>query len=332
MEFYTPEVLWNILLRSDYDTILDYCRTSLHSNICSSNAFWLQKAQRDFNIPSNIFNQTTLSPSQRYLQILTQNGKVAIGSEKYIPWQEFALRASRQRSENLFIYATENGKLDMESRLWAAAAGGWKNLVNVFLKVNHNYLDALGGAAYGGNRELFDYIMSLPTIFYEWRWNLIAENALRGGNKDIFDYVYTLAGKDSYDWNWNGLAVSAALSGDKDLFDHIFLLFPDYEFDWNIIAEYAASSGNRQLFDHVLFLGTQEEPDIEWDWFHILSASISRGHEELSIYIISKIPKDELDWDYLNMIADRHNKKDLLDRLQLLFKQAEISDLSLDHI
>ena len=67
-----PELLRQMLLQADYDTIMNYCRSHVQAQlICRDTMFWISKAGHDFNISPDIFRNTNLSPTQRYLQILT---------------------------------------------------------------------------------------------------------------------------------------------------------------------------------------------------------------------------------------------------------------------
>jgi hypothetical protein len=313
-----PEnILEEVLLYNNYDSTMNFCQANIEvGKICDDPIFWQRKAQRDFGITSNKFRDTNLSADQRYLQLLTKMGGVAIGSEKYINWQEFAFRAAKEKNRHLILYTLKNGKLTPDNALWTVAVGGWKDLVDIYLSLKPNYLEAAGGAAYGGNIELFDYIRSLVSPFVEWQWNNSAQNALSGGHQYMIDHIYNLAGCEDYPWNWTALLASAARSGNIDLFNHVFSLFPGYVLDWSIIAEYAASSGNKDLFDYVLSLGYQDDPEYEWDWLHIASAAVSKGHGDLFDYIISK--DDDWDWNYLAMIAVRNNNGDLLHHIILL--------------
>jgi hypothetical protein len=87
-----PLLLRNTLLDSDYDTIINYCNAYPEADdICGDNVFWEQKAQQDFNIPIDIFRDTTLTPIQRYFQYLNA-GSPSVGS---------ITSASNQASEEL---------------------------------------------------------------------------------------------------------------------------------------------------------------------------------------------------------------------------------------
>src|SRR5689334_10816439 len=99
-------LLRTLLFQADYDTILNYCRSHLQAQeICRDKVFWIQKAQKEFNISPNNFRNTTLSPAQRYLELLTQNDGIAYGSEQFISLDKFVKRAIRQNRNDLVEYA-----------------------------------------------------------------------------------------------------------------------------------------------------------------------------------------------------------------------------------
>jgi len=80
-----PLVFYNILLNTDYDDVITYCRTHKEARfICQDTLFWQQKAQHDFNVSRDHFNDTLLSPIQRYVQLLTDYGGITIGSENFM--------------------------------------------------------------------------------------------------------------------------------------------------------------------------------------------------------------------------------------------------------
>lgn len=79
--FLIPELRRNILLQSDYDSVISSCRSRVEfQNVCRDPAFWEEKALKDFGISPEEFNNTDLNPSKRYLQLLTERGEIAIGS------------------------------------------------------------------------------------------------------------------------------------------------------------------------------------------------------------------------------------------------------------
>jgi hypothetical protein len=132
-----PLIIRNILLGADYDSIISYCSTThiQGKQICEENAFWEQKALHDFNISFDFFRNTTLTPAQRYLELLTERGGVSKGSEKYINWNNFMKRAIQQDKRNLVQYAIDTGFNNWSIPLREYAAKGNREMVNFFLPI-----------------------------------------------------------------------------------------------------------------------------------------------------------------------------------------------------
>ena len=207
---YIPELLWYMLQTANYDDVIEYCRSYIQAKqICRQNVFWIQKAQKDFGIPTNEFVNSRLSSSQRYLQLLTEEGGIAKGAEKYLGLNDFAARSIQQNREDLYQYALDLGFNDWTTALKEYAAKGNKQLVDYYLILTPNYQIAAQGALKGGYLELFNYIRSLAPIDYQWDYTWLAFNALTGGYIDLFNYVRSLA-PINYDWGWdflNGVVV-----------------------------------------------------------------------------------------------------------------------------
>ena len=135
MEFASSEVIFNILRQADYDTVINYCLTHKEAiNICNDLYFWEQKALRDFNIPKEIFDQTDLSPSARYLQYYTKYGGVGKGSENFISLDEFMRRAFKYDRPDLIQYALNTGYDNWLLLLDFYAMKGNREMVDLYLQ------------------------------------------------------------------------------------------------------------------------------------------------------------------------------------------------------
>lgn len=305
----TPELLWNLLLRADFDTVLEYCRSyDLASQICSQNVFWQQKAELMLNISRDVFYDTKLNAAQRYLQLLTQKGGIAKGSERYITLNAFVRKAIQQNRDHLVQYALELGFNNWKIPLFEYAAKGNIKLVNYYLKLDPDYQRAREGAAKGGDIRMFNYISLIAPNKYPWDWNLLALNALLGGHKNLFDDIRSLSSFDynirslsfndnfDFDWDWNSLARAA--SKNRELFNYVISLAPpDYSWDWNFIARYILSKGNKEMFDYIFSL---VPPDYEWSWDYLAGFAST---PELYNYIISLAPLD-YPWDYDELLSN----------------------------
>ena len=288
----TPELLWYMLLKAEYEDVIEYCRSYVQAEqICRQNAFWIQKAQKDFGIPSNEFINTTLSSSQRYLQLLTEEGGIAIGSEKYLGLVDFAARAIQQNRDDLYQYALDLGFNHWRTALKEYAAKGNKQLVDYYLTLTPNYQIAAQGALKGGHLELFNYIISLAPIDYQWDYMWLAFNALTGGYVDLFDYVRSLAPLN-YNWSWNFLA--GAVAGNKELFNYVISLVPNYPWDWQHLISRTLYNENKEMFDYIKSL----VPNYQWNWNLLAGAAPNLAFFN---YIISLAPLN-YGWNYNQLL------------------------------
>lgn len=247
-----PDILRHILLQADYNTIINYCRSYVQAqNMCRDEIFWIQKAQQDFNILPNEFRETTLSPAMRYLQLLTKNGGLEIGSEQFIKEDEFMKRAIHQNRSDLIRYILDLGFNHWDVPLEEYAILGNRQQVGYYLQLYKDYNVAAYGALKGDHGELFDYIKSLAPQNYNWNWNSLLSGALRSENIALFDYI----GKSlppNYRFIHQEFADDALSLGNKQMFDFIRSLAPpDYPWIWNELGQIAAKTGNQQLFDYI---------------------------------------------------------------------------------
>jgi hypothetical protein len=305
-----PFLLRYLLLQADYDTVLEYCRSHLEaSRVCYDNIFWQQKAEQILNVPKNIFHNTNLSAAQRYLQLLTEKGGVAKGSEKYIDLEEFVRRAIRQNRNDLFQYAINLGFNYWIIPLIEYAAKGNKELVDYYLTLEPDYQKAAEGALRGGHIELFNYIRSLAPINYDWRWSALASMA--AGNKELFNYVISLV--PNYRWNWNYIASDSLSKGNKEMFDYIRSLVPNYQWNWNVIA---GSAPNKDLFNYVKSLVSS---NYNWNYSILVGQEASHGNKEMFDYIRSLAPQNyQWNWNIISEQSLFSHQKDMFNYIHSL--------------
>lgn len=165
--FIISELRRNTLLQADYDTILNSCRTSKEfQSICNDKSFWEEKALKDFGTSLEEFNNTNLTPAQRYLQLLTEEGGVALGSEQFLSftfslnkiYKEMAKRAVMDHKDYIVQDLINRGYKDWDWLLY-------------------NYAIRNDTAAVGQFSKLAD-----PNKIYQ----LIARGALEGEHIDLF--------------------------------------------------------------------------------------------------------------------------------------------------
>lgn len=311
-----PNLLFEVLLPLDYDSIINYCRTYTQAQeICRSGLFWRLKAQRDLGISPNKFNQTKLSPAQRYLQLLSRKGGLAHDSYKYITLDEYVRRAIQQNRPDLVKYAIQN--LDYENfRVLTeeyAAKGDLKNLQPLLLLGDGNYVrDALRGAVKGNQRALFDQLRGQESNI---DWNTLALAAVNANNRSMFDYILSIAQMDDNDWNWSNFVQAALAHGYLDFYDYLRGLVPD-DFTINAmnLAIGAAAFGNIEILNNILRLTSA---DYQWNWSEIAESALENRHSELFKYILKIAPSEYEEWEW-NLLATTAISTDQAELLNVL--------------
>lgn len=327
-----PFILRTLLLEADYETVIEYCRSHVETQeICRDNIFWIQKARHDFDVTPNEFRNTTLFPIQRYLQLLTENGGVVIGSENFINLNEFVTRAIRQNRPDLVEYTISLGfnRWDIPSFIYASQ--GNKEMVNKYLAFGKIYNSVaegalmnndvdlfnhvrslapggyylqwglfLGSAVYSGNQQLISYIQSLIPPNYHFFWNQVLVYLARFGNINPIKYILTLVPLN-YDPNWNVIITNAIINGHKQLYNDIIKLVPNYPWNRNIIAKAIASTGNYNWFNEFIKSAPR---DYSWDWNELLAGAASGGQFDLFNSILHLASLDptwmgKFDWNKL---------------------------------
>jgi hypothetical protein len=341
------EIIWTILLQCDYDTILAYSGTcTIAREIYDADVFWVQKAELDYSIKPHEFRNTNLPSIKRYVQILTQNWGVVLGSQKYISFREFVRRSIRNNRQDLVNYGVSIGFNDWYTILSEYAMKGDVENVNLYLITNPDYQASADGALYGkqlelfkalymsapsdypwnwqdlaaaslgsGYRENFNYVRGISPFNFQWDWYNLLWNAISSGNLNLFDYVRKMVPYGT-ELNWNNLLATAAESGSKELFNYIIELNPNYQWDWNLSASSALTYNNRKLFNHIRFLSSLE---YIWNWNDLAYSTLIAGEKKLFDYIRNLADSDWV-WNYdtLCWSALSMNFRELFDYLRTL--------------
>lgn len=317
MDDYPFEVIWLVLQQLDHNTILRYCRTSkFNYEIINIKAFWIQKSK----VSHDIFNNTSLAPDQRYLQLITNNYELARGSERFLNPKILMCRAIRQNRKDIIEYLLSLGFNDSSLILQEYAAIGNISKVNYYLFITQDYNAAAYGALVGCQKDLFDLIRLKE---YDYDWDLLVSGALYSEDKNLFIHVLSLL--PNYSLNWQQLAECSILLGNRVILDHILLIVINYEFDWTRFGYMAAASGNLDMFDYIRSLmpfnqsnwiqwvnGSMEFGNIDFfnyiqslgyahwklNWTKLISKALINNNKDLADYILKYTPIDyELNWD-----------------------------------
>jgi hypothetical protein len=311
------DLLRYLLSQADYDTIINYCRTYVQAqSICKSNVFWIHKAQQDFGTSADEFRNTILSPAQRYLKLLTQNGGVAYGAENFIRLDEFVRRAIQQDRSDLVQYAIDLGFDIWSILLYEYAKKGNKKMVDHYLKLTEDYNPAAQGALEGNHEQLFDYIRSEAPENYDWYWDHLGVAVIQSGNENLFYYIWNLVPEDYNRWGFFELAREAIEMGNQKLFDFIWMNAPEgYNWHLSYLVAPALENENKKLFDHVRSLN----PGYDWDYDLLAGAAIEFNHKELFDYVRSLAPRN-YPWYYNGFAEQAANdgNKQLFDYIRSL--------------
>jgi len=326
---HNPFLLRKLLLETDYDTVINYCRSYYQAQeICYDKLFWIQKAEQKLNVPREMFESNILfyrSPAQRYLQLLTKKGEIAHGSERYILFDEFVKKAIRAHREDLVKYSINRGFNNWMLLLEEYAGQGNKERVNYFLNLildnNNKYQNAAEGALRGGQIELFNYIQSITPPNFNFNVYGLLINSVVSNNINLFDSILSLIPQNPNEVyeNFAKLMVYIALSnGNKEIFDHIRIYVPmDYDWNWENMLDSVLESSNPTLIDYIITLFPM---DFEWNKFiedQLDSTHIISGIQLKKI--LSHAPKDYgWNWNNLAKVAILNEDKQLFDHIRSL--------------
>lgn len=314
-----PELFYNVLFNADYDSVINYCLTHKEAIlICRDPYFWQQKALYNFGISKEEFNNTILPADQRYLQLLTEKGGIAKGSEKFLNLAKFMRRAIQANREDLVVLAVSLGFQNWLIPLEEYAIKGDQEKVDHYLKLSkspYNYQKAAEGALKGGHKNLFNHIRMLAYINYNWEISDLTKAAAQSGNIEIFDFMLSLL--RPYSWtNIEQTAGVALENGHKDLFDHIISIVPsDYSLDWNYLAASAGKFSN-ELFDYVISIASV---GYNWDWVFLANVASEDNNINFLRHIVGSAPRGyDFEWNYLIQPPIQNGNKELFNEVQSL--------------
>lgn len=280
-------IMRDILLRTNYDDIINYCRTCTYAiYVCKDNDFWMEKAFMEFGISSDLFKNTDLIPAQRYLELLTNNGGVGIGSEYFTLISECMKRAIRQDNSHLVQYLlrffddydliileyTAKGDLEMIIKYLPLSESCFiyeeiakKAIENGRIKT-FEYINGMGSivldpnkileaAARSGHFPTYNYILSLYPSHPTANHSVLIHNAVKSGNKQ---FVLDLLAKVK-NVKWANLLQTTIDIHDLEMFKCIYelsfkrhLRFYDQNITFDHLLHYAIKIGDDELYNEIL--------------------------------------------------------------------------------
>lgn len=217
-------IAYNVLIRSHYNDIINYCRThTMAYTLLDNKCFWTGKSKLDFNISPQLFIDTDLTTRQRYLELLTNNDGIAIGSENYISMKECMKRAIKQNKEDVVEYLLRLGYNDYDK------------IINCY-------------SCEGSLLNIEKYLPLSETCFV---YQNIVEKLLKNGHMEISKKIIERLANNTFVFDYKKLLISAIKSGNKDIFNYILSL-NDNICDWETIIYHSVASGNVQFFINLL--------------------------------------------------------------------------------
>lgn len=349
------------LLRSDYNDIINYCRTHINGKIiCSDKSFWIEKAKNDLNISPKLFNNTDLSPSQRYLELLTINGGVSVGSEYYININKCMKRAIRQDLHDVIKHLLGSTFNNHDLMIKEYAAKGNLEMVKKYLPLSESYFIYQDIAVYAIRNKHLNLFNYFRNINNNYDVKTIRRAAVRSGDISIFNYIYSINPDEPiYEADFNSLAREAILSGDtgelsswifnnthvedlldfasqskhKEMFYYLYDMVDDNEISINNLLKYASNIGDDNFFNWIL----EKYPDWNIDiyqWAIMLRGAMKHGRDAVKkkIKLINLIDNlSDIDKQHLNITiclygsdtGDKDQMDYLIDYLLLLFPNKE---------
>ncbi len=333
------EITQEILLNLDYDSIINFCRVNKQAiNFCNDPYFWLSKAKQDFNVTPDFFKSTNLSPSQRYLQILTENGGIASGSIRFLSIEQFTLRAIKKGRLDLYnqglvdgfesLLDLPNNVLDKirinsivvadervvgsfyQMNLALEAFASVKNRKMVKRMLENVYdgescIFALRGSLESGDLPFVKYVLSFIPKDYNIDWSDFMPYA--SYSRDVFDFILD---KSTDTINFGPCIANALSIGNKELANYIFQVSNNpmvYRENSYIILSGAIKYGSLDFFKQILTL----YQGVQVDFTDLLIDAATLNNYDIVDYIFSLNPNISIDISYVVS----SNQKDMIDHL-----------------
>jgi len=238
----------------------------LFNYIFYTEQFWSYKSKLQFNIPTQEFNQTTLTPSKRYLQLLADKELQCIkGSEKVVNINICLKLASYENNFSLVNYFLAKGATDFYTALlWNIPVGGRLIPHLITIMINNNLLTSkvLGGvlavAAEYGAKSIIKYLLEVGEVFNFPTVDDVNEalsNGILANQITMVDYLINIGANDLSRFLYN-----AAIIGNKELID--YLINKSQELMITLEVQYILNGivygGHKELINYAISLGSND--------------------------------------------------------------------------
>lgn len=331
-----PLIYYRFLTFSDYDTIINWCRSHrLGQIVCRDHIFWENKAQIDFNVSKEEFRKTHLSPAQRYFQLLLEKSThVFSDMNRYFSLNAFVEECfSRGRydyieiainigfdSWDILVYQyakigdinkmnywiSKMAKKPHQAILFGFLTGGHKDLFDrALMDVPNNYelywTGLASGAASSHNKDLLNYVISKAPTDTKWIWNRILYGAIDSKDIEMFKYILEKA-PTNYEWNWILIIPRSIVNGGKEFYNKILVhipIVPSTALIIDSIASAIAKTGDKDAFSNFIKLY-----DRYWDLNGILASAAQKGQVEMFDFILLMVsPQYQIQWNHIMDLA-----------------------------
>lgn len=214
------EIDYLVALNLDYISLMRFCDTSIkHARMCEDNNFWKIKAEHDFHVDPQTFNEGKIG----YLKLAAKLAAPIPGAEKYIHYKGLNYEGLGQMIESAFKTGDQS-LIDYFSKLLhdevlAYMAGKYANakLINNILsqedaqKYAPRILAGAAGAAEGGQQQIINQMMQLGIKQSELIPAIDA--AAKGGHISIMNDMILKSGTTPTSMTLDYLTAVAAQNG-----------------------------------------------------------------------------------------------------------------------
>lgn len=305
LEDIPKELQYKILLSLPAEQVLNICQTNRYfSSICYGSDFWIYRSNIEFGISRDDFNKTELSPSLRYLQLLSTVGNRCIpGSERFTNVDKCLENAAADndiKSIDYFIKKLNNGhkKIKLNSIIIGSARGNNFDLLKDTIKLldSPKYKADIDGLIKAGkyaiknnNNDMLIYLLDIIYLAIHNKINIFYDK----GSSDLqFEYEIALG----------PLLETAAEYNNISAIEYIKSLGVNNRSFFNHILEGAAKGNNLPLVEDAISKGA----NVYW---LALEGAASRNNINLINYFINLMNGNNKYNDALRKASKKGNIK-----------------------
>lgn len=273
--------------------VLKLCQTNKYYQLlCNNNDFWIFRANNEFGISADEFNDTNLTPNLRYLQLLSTVGDRCVpGSEQFISENECLKRSARDNDINTLDYFLKNKNNKIYYALIGSAEGNNLNLLRKLISIygSNNYDKfelkiALTHSIINDNVEMFIFLLNLIesanfTFYNPSQYELLNTSLYEAANNNSINIINYL---DSLGFNDPNIILNAAANSNS--LPLIEYAIKKGALDYNDALINAIIANNISLIDYFIDIGAN-------NFHHALRISSEHGNLNAFQHIINQMKK-----------------------------------------